>query len=367
MTMRIRTSPAGIIWRRAGAGLLAAGIGRAAGVCAQDDYPPGLPDQHVGHAHLLSAALRSARKARDQVRGVRGAVRQSHHAADGGAAGRHGHLCRSVLHPSATTRAAWSAIAMIENVGKTARVMARKDLNITKVEQLKGLEDRQPDRLLDRQHLRRSDRDHGRPEEGRLSGSPHERERHGGRNGRQDRGRHGQCRALQRHRRSRRHRQHRSSDFSTTSTRCRCSWRRRRNSSRKIRQPWLPISRPGSKWRSDFKEQPEEGRRHDLYVLHVQGLQDGARDLRARRSRASRSIPAFRPILQPYMHDHAEILLKEKKIKAIPDWSKALPPGVHGKGQGLTTHSVTTPGRRLILTAASHLPLPREFLRVGRG
>ena len=31
------------------------------------------------------------------------------------------------------------AIAMIEYVGKTARVMARKDLNITKVEQLKGL------------------------------------------------------------------------------------------------------------------------------------------------------------------------------------------------------------------------------------
>jgi ABC-type nitrate/sulfonate/bicarbonate transport system substrate-binding protein len=31
------------------------------------------------------------------------------------------------------------AIAMIEYVGKTARVMARKDLNVTKVEQLKGL------------------------------------------------------------------------------------------------------------------------------------------------------------------------------------------------------------------------------------
>ena len=31
------------------------------------------------------------------------------------------------------------AIAMIEYVGKTARVMARKDLNISKVEQLKGL------------------------------------------------------------------------------------------------------------------------------------------------------------------------------------------------------------------------------------
>ena len=50
------------------------------------------------------------------------------------------------------------AIAVIEQVGKTARVMARKDLGITKVEQLQGHEDRQPDRLVDRQHLRRPDR-----------------------------------------------------------------------------------------------------------------------------------------------------------------------------------------------------------------
>ena len=50
------------------------------------------------------------------------------------------------------------AIVMIEYVGKTARVMARKDLGITKVEQLEGPEGRQPDRLVDRQHLRRPDR-----------------------------------------------------------------------------------------------------------------------------------------------------------------------------------------------------------------
>ena len=30
------------------------------------------------------------------------------------------------------------AIAVIEHVGKTARITARKDLNITKVEQLRG-------------------------------------------------------------------------------------------------------------------------------------------------------------------------------------------------------------------------------------
>ena len=43
------------------------------------------------------------------------------------------------------------AIAQIEHVGKTARVVARKDLNITKIEALARDEDRQPDRLVDRQ------------------------------------------------------------------------------------------------------------------------------------------------------------------------------------------------------------------------
>ena len=33
------------------------------------------------------------------------------------------------------------AIAVIEHVGKTARIVTRKDLNITKVEQLRGLKD----------------------------------------------------------------------------------------------------------------------------------------------------------------------------------------------------------------------------------
>jgi ABC-type nitrate/sulfonate/bicarbonate transport system substrate-binding protein len=36
--------------------------------------------------------------------------------------------------------------------------------------------------------------------------------------------------------------------------------------------------------------------------------------------------PGFPSDLQPYMQGHAEVLLKEKKIAAIPDWSKALRP-----------------------------------------
>ena len=34
--------------------------------------------------------------------------------------------------------------------------------------------------------------------------------------------------------------------------------------------------------------------------------------------------PGFPADLQPYMQRHAEVLLKEKKISAIPDWGKAL-------------------------------------------
>ena len=76
---------------------------------------------------------------------------------------------------------------------------------------------------------------------------------HGG----QDRGRHGQRRALQRDRRGRRHRHHRSWT-SRASTRCRCSWRRRPTSSRRTRTPSSPISRPGSTSQRDFKDNPNK-------------------------------------------------------------------------------------------------------------
>jgi ABC-type nitrate/sulfonate/bicarbonate transport system substrate-binding protein len=36
--------------------------------------------------------------------------------------------------------------------------------------------------------------------------------------------------------------------------------------------------------------------------------------------------PSFPTDLKPYMQEQAEILLREKKIPAIPDWSKALRP-----------------------------------------
>ena len=44
--------------------------------------------------------------------------------------------------------------------------------------------------------------------------------------------------------------------------------------------------------------------------------------------------PGFPADLKPYMQVQAEILLREKKIPAIPDWSKALRPDFMEKARG---------------------------------
>ena len=44
--------------------------------------------------------------------------------------------------------------------------------------------------------------------------------------------------------------------------------------------------------------------------------------------------PGFPSDLKPYMQEQAEILLKEKKIAAIPDWAQGAAPGLHGEGAG---------------------------------
>ena len=80
----------------AGALVLGLGATRRAAACRQ--YPPGLPDQYLGHADLLPDEIRLSRKARCRGRGIRRAVRQPHHAADGRAPGRSRHLCRTIVH-----------------------------------------------------------------------------------------------------------------------------------------------------------------------------------------------------------------------------------------------------------------------------
>ena len=216
------------------------------------------------------------------------------------------------------------AIAVIEHVGRTARIMARKDLDLTKVERAQGPQDRQPDRLLGRQHLRRPDRAGGRPQEGRLPGSAHGREQHGGGPGRQDRRRHGQRRALQRHRRGRRARHH-ASWTTGASTRCRCSWPPRRISWPRAPdtvvaylKAWLDVAR-------DFKENPNKVA-DAIYGFYTSKGYTMSQDT-FRKALATVDVnPGFPSDLRPYMQEQAEILLKEKKIAAIPDWSKALRP-----------------------------------------
>src|ERR1700746_524058 len=90
-----------------------AGSAGAAGVRLGDD-PAGLSNQYLGHADLLPAQIGPAREARPQVRGIRRALRQSHHAADSGNLTMQQMVARQVdLMPrspssSATTRAASS-------------------------------------------------------------------------------------------------------------------------------------------------------------------------------------------------------------------------------------------------------------------
>ena len=191
------------------------------------------------------------------------------------------------------------AIAMIEYVGKTARVMARKDLGITKVEQLRGQEGRQPDRILDRQHFRRPDRDQGRPEEGRLPGNPHERERHGGGHGGQNR----RC----------------DGAMSSPTTRSQRLTASPVTISEFDNFDKLPVfmaatpefvaEKPGhrgrlsqgvARSRQGLQEQPEQGRRIDLFVLHVEGLQL-SKDTFAKALARVEVQPGWPSDLKPYM------------------------------------------------------------------
>ena len=88
------------------------------------------------------------------------------------------------------------AIAMIEYVGKTAQIVVRKDLNITKVEQLKGLKIANQTGSSVGNIFMDIVAPRSRPQERRLPGGAHERQRHGGGAVRQDRRRHDQRRAL---------------------------------------------------------------------------------------------------------------------------------------------------------------------------
>src|ERR1700726_2715856 len=99
------------------------------------------------------------------------------------------------------------AIALIEHVGKTARITTRKDLNITKVEELRGLKIANQtgssvgnvfvDTIMPQHGLKKGDYQEVRMDVKNMGGGPRPK----------DGRRHGERRAVQCHRRRRRHRQ----------------------------------------------------------------------------------------------------------------------------------------------------------------
>jgi NitT/TauT family transport system substrate-binding protein len=81
---------------------------------------------------------------------------------------------------------------------------------------------------------------------------------------------------------------------------------------------WLDVAR-------DFKESPDKVA-DVIYSFYTEkGYTMSRETLRNALSRVE-VTPGFPADLGPYMQEQAEILLKERKISAIPDWSKALRP-----------------------------------------
>jgi NitT/TauT family transport system substrate-binding protein len=81
---------------------------------------------------------------------------------------------------------------------------------------------------------------------------------------------------------------------------------------------WLDVAR-------DFKENPKKVA-DVIYSFYTdKGYKMSIDSFKTALARVEVD-PGFPPDLKPYMQEQAEILLREKKINAIPDWSKALRP-----------------------------------------
>jgi ABC-type nitrate/sulfonate/bicarbonate transport system substrate-binding protein len=81
---------------------------------------------------------------------------------------------------------------------------------------------------------------------------------------------------------------------------------------------WLDVAR-------DFKERPNTVA-DTIYGFYASKGYSMSQET-FRRAMATVDVdPGFPSDLRPYMQGHAEVLLKEKRIAAIPDWSRALRP-----------------------------------------
>jgi ABC-type nitrate/sulfonate/bicarbonate transport system substrate-binding protein len=79
---------------------------------------------------------------------------------------------------------------------------------------------------------------------------------------------------------------------------------------------WLDVAK-------DFKENPQKVD-DSIYSFYQSKGYTLSKDTFAKAMARVEVQPGWPADIQPYMQQQAEILLKEKKIKAIPDWSKAL-------------------------------------------
>jgi ABC-type nitrate/sulfonate/bicarbonate transport system substrate-binding protein len=79
---------------------------------------------------------------------------------------------------------------------------------------------------------------------------------------------------------------------------------------------WLDVAK-------DFKEQPKKVA-DTIYSFYTSKGYKMAPDTFAKAIACVEVAPSWPADINPYMQTQAEILLKEKKIKAIPDWNKAL-------------------------------------------
>ena len=91
---------------------------------------------------------------------------------------------------------------------------------------------------------------------------------------------------------------------------------------------WLDVA-------SDFKKSPDKVASVIYDFYKTKGYKMTEKTFQTALSRVEVD-PGFPKDLGPYMQGHAEILLKEKKIKAIPDWKKALRPDFLEKARALS-------------------------------
>jgi len=90
-------------------------------------------------------------------------------------------------------------------------------------------------------------------------------------------------------------------------------------------QAWLDVAR-------DFKEQPKKVAEVSFNLYNDKGYKMSPDTFRQALARVEVN-PGFPADLEPYMQEQAQILLREKKISAIPDWKKALRPDLMEKAK----------------------------------